>query len=80
MNLYSITRETLRRLIDRHRASPAAGKRTYVFIFVPFDFRKNDYAKRIDMVNDGANEQRLDDELLWTWFLPNPLSPPKEEK
>jgi hypothetical protein len=80
MNLYSITRETFRRLIDRHRASPAAEKRTYVFVLVPVDFGTNAPAHRIDLVNDGANEQWLDDELMWTWFLPNPLSPPKEEK
>jgi hypothetical protein len=80
MNLYSTTRETFRRLIDRHQASRTIEKRTYVFVFVPFDFRTSSHAKRIDMVNDRANEQRLDDELMWTWFLPNPLSPTKEQK
>jgi hypothetical protein len=80
MNLYSSTRETFRRLIDRHRTARTPEKRAYVFVFVLLDFRNGSEAKRSDVVDDGANDQQPNHELMWTWFLPNPLSPSKEEK
>lgn len=80
MNLYSSTRETFRRSIERHRTARPPEKRTYVFVFVPVDFRKNGHPTKFDIVNAGTNERRLDDELMWTWFLPNPLSSEKEQK
>ena len=33
-----------------------------------------------DEGNGGSGEQELNCELMWTWFLPNPLSPPRERK
>lgn len=80
MNLYSATRETLRRLIERHRVSRTIEKRTYVFIFVPLASRRNTHAKRAIIVGDDVNEKQLNYELMWTWFLRNPLWPPKKSK
>ena len=78
MNLYSSACETLRLFIERHRASGTVEKRTYVFIFVPFDPRKNGHAIKADIVS--GDEQQPNYDLMWTLFLPNPLWPPKERK
>jgi hypothetical protein len=108
MKLYSSTIDALRRFVDRYHLPGVAGKRTYVFIFVPFDFRKSGRATQteaprslIDYTQNGGCDRlasfegpdiagKYDDgdgsgedlnfELMWTWFLPNPLWPPKKSK
>ncbi len=80
MSLYSNTRERLRRLTGFPRASRTIQNRTYVFIFVPLDSRRNDRVARASVVNEEVHEQELNYDLMWTWFLPNPLWPPKERK
>lgn len=55
-------------------------KRTYVFIFVSFDPRKNGHAIKADILSGDRNEQQLNYDLMWTSFLPNPLWSPKERK
>jgi hypothetical protein len=113
MNFYSATIDRVRRLAARRRQRRVIEKRTYVFILVPFDFRRNSHAKRaevaqnlidghsVDGTRNGTNreltvidctktseptgEQTLNDnqlnfDLMWTWFLPNPLWPSKKPK
>jgi hypothetical protein len=62
----------------RPKPKRSVPKRTYEVIVVPFDVGRNGEAKKIDVqVWIDNSEPELNYELMWTWFLPNPLWPPK---
>jgi hypothetical protein len=115
MNIYLVFTDAIRRFAARRQSPRVVEKRTYVFIFVPFDFRGNGHARKApitrDLIGNGSHtdgtrtdalfstiaaldrappritserdlsgDQELNYELMWTWFLRNPLWPPKGRK
>ena len=113
MNLRSALMDTIRRFATRRESPRLVEKRTYVFILVPFGFRRNGRARKTELDHDlihngnhaeGArtdgrfstfaalnraasrtpaerdlnNAPGLNHDLMWTWFLPNPLWPPNK--
>jgi len=110
MNIRLALMNSVRRFTGRRQSPRLAETRTYVFIFVPFDFRGNARARSaqlerhlidnsrhashrrikallstlvslirpvfgITSQRDLNNPRRLNHDLMWTWFLPNPLPP-----
>lgn len=55
MNLYSVGIDTLRRFAARHRAPRVVKQRTYVFFLVPFDFSKNNDARKAEVAEGLIN-------------------------
>jgi hypothetical protein len=113
MNIRLAVMDTIRRFAARRGSPLLVENRTYVFIFVPFDFRGNGHARKAHITQDligncgHANDRRtnavfstlaalnpaasrttaerdlnsppeLNHDLMWTWFLPNPLWPPNK--
>jgi hypothetical protein len=88
MNLRSTSLGALARFITNYSHAKPAGRRIHVFIAVPFDFSKSRQTKKavvkprtleMPVVADGVHEQ-LNGDLMWTWFLPNPLPPSTTRK
>jgi hypothetical protein len=113
MNIPLALMDAIRRVAARRESPRLVENRTYVFILVPFDFRKNGNARKAhiasDLIGNGSHvddtradalfstiaaldrassritsetdlsdDRELNYDLMWTWFLPNPLSPPNK--
>ena len=69
MNIPLAVMDAIRRFAARRGSPRIAGNRTYVFIFVPFDFRGNGQAKHAhitrDLIGNGrhAGDQRTNSHL-----------------
>ena len=112
LNIRLLLMDAIRRFAARRQSQRLVERRTYVFIFVPFDFRANGHARKIEVEQDLIDNSRhaddprtnglfsklaalnraafrtagrdlnnalgLNHDLMWTWFLPNPLWPPNK--
>jgi hypothetical protein len=115
MNIPLALMDALRRFAAARRSPRVVEKRTYVFILVPFNLRRNGHTSKAhitqDLIGNGSraegtradvlfstiaaldrtssrttaerdlnNPPELNHDLMWTWFLPNPLWPPNKSK
>ena len=112
LNIRLLLMDAIRRFAARRQSPRVVERRTYVFIFVPFDFRANGHARKTELEQDLIDNSRhadaprtnglfstlaalnraasrtaerdlnnalgLKHDLMWTWFLPNPLWPPNK--
>jgi hypothetical protein len=107
--------DAIRRFAAGRRSPRVVEKRTYLFILVPFNLRRNGHVRKAhitqDLIGNGScpdgtraeavlstiaaldrtssrttaerdlnNSPELNHDLMWTWFLPNPLWPPNKSE
>jgi len=82
MNIRLALMDMIKRFAIRRESPRPVEKRRCVFILVPLDFHGNGHAKKAEV---GQNSILIDDpelnyDLMWTWFLPNPLWLPKRRE
>jgi len=80
LNVRLLLMDAIRRFAARRQSPRVIERRTYVFILVPFDFRANGHARKTELEQDLNNAPGLNHDLMWTWFLPNPLWPSNKSK
>ena len=114
MNIPLAITDAIRRFAAGRRSPPVVEKRTYVFVLVPFNLRRNGRTRKAHITQDligndsrpdgtradalfstiaaldrtssrTTSEPDLSDDwelnydLMWTWFLPNPLCTEQEQ-
>jgi hypothetical protein len=73
MNIPFALMNAIKRFAARRESPRVVERTTCVFILVPLHFRGNGHAKKPELDQDLNNASELNYDLMWMWFLPNPL-------